>query len=134
MTPDRSLADAIGVMQAGETRSVLVTEADGRLVGIFTERDVVLRALGPAVDLRAPIEHYMSRDPEAVHPDDNLGHALDVMQRGRHHGLPVVDGTGRVIGHLDSRDVLEYVAEAFPQEVLNLPPRPHQLLDQPEGA
>jgi len=76
----------------------------------------------------------MTRNPEAVRPHDNLGDALDIMQRGRYHGLPVVDDAGRVSGHLDSRDVLEYIAEAFPQEVLNLPPRPHQLMEQPEGA
>jgi hypothetical protein len=39
-----------------------------------------------------------------------------------------------VAGLLRSQDVLEYVAEAFPEEVLNLPPRPHQKMEEPEGA
>ena len=132
--PDRSLGDAIAAMQAGDTRSVLVTDADRHLVGVFTERDVVLRALGDDADLSAPIERYMTRDPISVRTDDHLGDALELMERGGYHGLPVVDAEGRVAGHLDSRDVLEYIAEAFPQEVLNLPPRPHQLMDHPEGA
>jgi len=56
------------------------------------------------------------------------------MQRRGYLGVPLVDDDGRIAGHLDARDILEYVAEAFPQEVLNLPPRPHQQMDQPEGA
>jgi CBS domain-containing protein len=132
--PDRSLGDAISAMQTGDTRSVLVTDADRRLVGVFTERDLVLRVLGEEADLSAPIERYMTRDPQWVRMDDHLGDALEIMERGGHHGLPVLDADGRVAGHLDSRDVLEYIAEAFPQEVLNLPPRPHQRMDQPEGA
>jgi hypothetical protein len=32
------------------------------------------------------------------------------------------------------QEVLKYLAEAFPEELLNLPPRPHQLMDRPEGG
>jgi CBS domain-containing protein len=131
---DRSLGDAIAAMQAGETRSVLVTDGDGRLVGVFTERDIVLRVLGERADLAAPIQGFMTSNPESVRMDDHLGDALALMEQHGYHGLPIVDDAGRVAGHLDSRDVLEYIAEAFPQEVLNLPPRPHQRMEQPEGA
>jgi len=134
VTQDRSLGDAIAAMRAGETRSVLVTDADQRLTGVFTERDLVLRVLGEHADLHAPIQNFMTSEPESVRMDDSLGDALALMEQHGYHGLPVVDDAGRVAGHLDSRDVLEYIAEAFPQEVLNLPPRPHQQLENPEGA
>ena len=134
VTPDQTLGDAIAAMQAGETRSVLITDADQRLVGVFTERDIVLRVLGEDADFSAPIQRYMTPDPRSVRTDDSLGEALEIMETHGYHGLPVVDENGRVAGHLDSRDVLEYIAEAFPQEVLNLPPRPHQRMDHPEGA
>ena len=131
-----TLADAIRAMQAGATRSVLVTEGDGRLVGILTERDVVGRVLAadPAVDEQAPVERFMSPIRDALTLDAELGQALEILTRGGYQGLPLVDDDGRVAGHLDGRDILEYIAVAFPQEVLNLPPRPHQLMDQPEGA
>ncbi len=131
---DCSLADAIAAMRAGETRSALVTDGDGTLIGVFTERDVVIRVLGNDIDPAAAIENYMTRQPQTLRLDTPLGEALEIMERGGYHGLPIVDGDGRVAGHLDSRDVLEYIAEAFPQEVLNLPPRPHQQMDHPEGA
>jgi CBS domain-containing protein len=136
ITTSSSLSGAIEAMQAGDTRSVLVTDADQRLVGVFTERDIVLRVVGadPAADPSNTISAYMTPNPDALTLDSTLGDALQLMAERGYHGVPLVDDTGRVAGHLDSRDVLEYIAEAFPQEVLNLPPRPHQRMDQPEGA
>ena len=137
-TVERSatLGAAIRAMQAGATRSVLVTDQDGRLVGILTERDVVGRVLAaePQADESSPVEGFMSPLQHALTLDAELGEALELMAKGGYQGLPLVDDAGRVAGHLDGRDVLEYIAEAFPQEVLNLPPRPHQLMEQPEGA
>jgi hypothetical protein len=48
--------------------------------------------------------------------------------------IALVDGDGRLVGVVRQGDVLAFVAEAFPQEILNLPPRPGQVMDQPEGG
>jgi CBS domain-containing protein len=103
---------------------------------VFTERDVLLRVIGvdQAPEADQGITAYMTPHPEALHPESPLGEALELMARHGYHGVPLVDTGGRVAGHLDSRDVLEFLAEAFPQEILNLPPRPHQQLEQSEGA
>ncbi len=132
--PDLPVAEAIAAMQGGDTRSVLVADRAGLLVGILTERDLVQKVLAGTVAPSATVDQVMTADPDAVTMDATLAEALELMEQRGYHGLPIVDGAGRVAGHLDSRDVLEYIAEAFPQEVLNLPPRPHQLMDQPEGA
>jgi CBS domain-containing protein len=95
---------------------------------------VVARVLAANADVSAPIDGYMSPLQDALTLDAELGQALELMTNGGYQGLPIVDAEGRVAGHLDARDVMEYIAEAFPQEVLNLPPRPHQLMEQPEGA
>ena len=131
-----SLGSAIAAMQSGDTRSVLVTDERERLVGVFTERDIVLRVLGAThlPDPTHPIADYMTKQPDALRLESTLGEALELMERRGYHGVPLVDAEGRVAGHLDSRDILEYIAEAFPQEVLNLPPRPHQRMEQSEGA
>ena len=131
-----TLGSAIAAMQSGDARSVLITDEDQRLVGVFTERDIVLRVVGvePPADSAGPIGDYMTRNPDTLRLDSTLGEAVQLMERRGYHGVPLVDDEGRVAGHLDARDVLEYIAEAFPQEVLNLPPRPHQQMDQPEGA
>ena len=128
------LSAAIAAMQDSATRSVLVTDEGGKLVGILTERDVGGRVLAADADGTGPVEQYMSPLQDSLELRSELGDALELMARGGYQGLPIVDADGRVAGLLDARDVMEYIAEAFPQEVLNLPPRPHQLMEQPEGA
>jgi CBS-domain-containing membrane protein len=56
------------------------------------------------------------------------------MDRGGYRNLPLVDKRGALVGLLRQQDVVEYVAESFPQEILNLPPRPHQQMAEADGA
>jgi hypothetical protein len=48
--------------------------------------------------------------------------------------IPVVDEAGKAVSVIRTLDIVHFLAEAFPQEVLNLPPRPHQLMPKPEGG
>ena len=47
---------------------------------------------------------------------------------------PVVGEDDTLVGVVRPQDILKYLAEAFPEELLNLPPRPHQLMKKPEGG
>jgi CBS domain-containing protein len=62
------------------------------------------------------------------------GEALALTDRGGYRHVPLVDGQGRPLGVLRQQDILAYLAEAFPEEILNLPPRPHQRMPGAEGA
>ena len=56
------------------------------------------------------------------------------MQTGRYRNVPVVDEDGVLVGVVRQADIIRYLAESFPEELLNLPPRPNQRIKQPEGA
>jgi CBS domain-containing protein len=128
-----SLDDALRQMQAGRGEAILV--CDGRrLIGIVTERDVLNRVIGQATDGSRPVDEFMTREPDTLSADASLLEALTMMDKGGYRNLPLIDDDGALSGLLRQQDLLEYVAEAFPQEILNLPPRPHQLMDEPEGA
>ena len=128
-----SLADALSAMRAGDGDAVLVCDGE-RLAGILTERDVMTRVLGHEVDESRPVDEFMTAEPDVLRPDATLLDAMQAMERGRYRNVPLVDDDGTLVGLLRQQDVLEYVAEAFPQEILNLPPRPNQLMEEPEGA
>ena len=128
-----SVADALRAMRAGHGDAVLVCDGD-RLAGILTERDVLARILGQGVDPSRPVVEFMTANPDSLPPEATLMDAMRAMERGRYRNLPLIDEGGNLVGLLRQQDVLEYVAEAFPQEILNLPPRPHQLMEEPEGA
>ena len=128
-----TLADALRAMRAGDGDAVLVRDGD-RLAGILTERDVLTRILGRGIDESRPVDEFMTADPDVLSADATLLDAMQAMERGHYRNVPLVDEGGNLVGLLRQQDVLEYVAEAFPQEILNLPPRPHQLMEEPEGA
>jgi CBS-domain-containing membrane protein len=56
------------------------------------------------------------------------------METGRYRNVPIVDDDGRILGIVRQVDILKYLAEAFPESLLNLPPRPHQTMKESEGA
>jgi CBS domain-containing protein len=131
--PQTSLRDALVQMRAHGGDAILIKD-DGRLAGILTERDVLTRVLGASVDDSEPVSKFMTNDPKTLSADASLLEAMQAMESGHYRNLPLTEPDGTVVGLLRQQDVIEFIAEAFPQEILNLPPRPHQLMDQPEGA
>ena len=106
-----TLAAAVRRMREDRIGCLLVTDHAGRLSGIFTERDVLMRlALATQLDLEAQtVAELMTRDPETVRPDHPLAHALHRMMVGGHRHLPLVDAGGRPTGVIASRDVVHHL-------------------------
>ena len=102
--PGASLLDAARAMAEAGVGSVLVVSG-GRLVGIFTEKDLV-RAVASGASLGERVESFMTREPVTVKPDDPLPLAASKMVEGGFRHLPVVDEDGRPIGVVSVRDVL----------------------------
>jgi CBS domain-containing protein len=127
------LDQALDTMRRGGGDALLIID-NGKLTGIVTERDVLTRVLGQGVDGNRPVSDFMSAEPHTLSADATLIEAITAMESGHYRNLPLVDDAGAVVGMLRQQDLLEYVAEAFPQEILNLPPRPHQTMEAPEGA
>lgn len=135
VAPGTSLADCLrAIQETGTGNSVFVCEADGRLVGVLTERDVFAQLVGGDIDLGLPVEALMTLDPKTLDLDQTIHEVIVLMQTGRYRNVPVVDETGQLVGVVRQSDVIKYLAESFPQELLNLPPRPHQRIEEPEGA
>ena len=127
------LGDALHQMQQARGEALLVCERS-RLIGIFTEHDALMKVISQVVDLTRPIDEFMTRGPRTIDAGATLHEALAAMEEGPYRNLPLVDSTGNLVALLRQQDVLEFVAEAFPEEILNLPPRPHQLMEEQEGA
>jgi CBS domain-containing protein len=133
--PGTSLQECLRwIQEAGTGDSMFVTEEDGRLVGVLTERDIFAKLTGIDVDLSQPVENLMVDHPWTLHLDQPIRHAIDLMQTGRYRNVPLVDDDGVLVGVVRPVDVLKYLAEAFPEELLNLPPRPHQRMATEEGG
>ena len=128
-----ALGEALCAMRDSGGGAVLVSRG-GKVAGIFTERDVLNKLFPGPVNEASPIDGFMTPDPEVLSLDANLGDALRLMTEHGYRNVPLVDAAGRPAGILAARDIVEYVAEHFPAEVGNLPPRLNQQFKTPEGA
>jgi len=124
--PDATVERALGLMRARKVSSVVVVERAKarRVVGLFTERDFVSRAATTRGWARAKVERFMTRAPEVLHAGDPVAYALEKMSFGHARHVPIVDGAGRAAGMVTAGDLVEYLVELCPEEILNLPPEP----------
>ena len=133
--PGTSLADCLQAIQRTRTGdSVFVCDATGHLDGVLTERDIFGRIVGGEADLSQPVETLMTTEPRTLDLDQTIRDAIELMQTGRYRNVPMVDEAGHLVGVVRQQDIISYLAESFPEELLNLPPRPHQKMKKAEGA
>jgi IMP dehydrogenase len=101
MTPDQTLADALELMKRHKISGIPITEKDGRLVGILTNRDVRF-----AGNPRQPVSELMTRDDlVTVGPDVTQDEARRQLHQRRIEKLLVVDEQRRCIGLITVKDI-----------------------------
>ena len=127
------VSDAIERMLARRQAGVLVVDAEGRLAGIFTERDVLTRVAGRGRDARqTPLGEVMTAQPDALTAGDRIAYAVHSMSVAGYRTVPLVDADRRPVGVITVSDVIRWLAGLFPEAVLNLPPgdtlkHPHRM-------
>ena len=113
--PDTSVAAAAKLMAKKKVSAVLVVE-DGRLVGIFTERDAVYRVIAKGRDPgRTALADVMTRDPNTVTPDESFGYAMLLMHEHGFRHAPVIEND-RPVGIVSARNTLDPELEEFEAE------------------
>ncbi|MEK7693463.1 MAG: CBS domain-containing protein [Chloroflexota bacterium] len=130
---DASVGAALAAVQKHGRGYVLVVE-NGRPVGIMSEREVLMRIVARDVKYDENVDTYMSHAPETLTSKDPIATAIRMMNEGGEGNIPIVDGSGLAVAVLRTIDIIHFLAEAFPAQLLNLPPRPHQMIPEPEGA
>lgn len=133
VAPDATLADAVDQMRNGRAGYVFVCDGDA-LVGVLTERDLLLKVVGLGVGYDAPVRDFMTPNPKTTHADDPIAQAMGLMNEGGYRHLPLVDEVGKVVGAVSTRHLINFIVEHFPQDVVNLPPKLDQKSLTVEGG
>jgi CBS domain-containing protein len=108
VTAQTSVGEAIARMNSKRIGSILVMDGE-RLVGIFTERDVLTRVVPQQLDpRRTPVGEVMTRQPVTITPSTTLQDAMMMMTDSRKRHLPVVQG-GKVVGMISIGDVTRWM-------------------------
>ncbi len=111
VTPQTPLNEVAELMRSDDVGSVPVVEGD-RLVGIVTDRDIVVRAIAQGKDPRGmPASEVSTRELVTVGPDDDLSDALDLMARHQVRRLAVTGEDERLVGVVSQADVARQAKE-----------------------
>lgn len=114
-----SVSDAVAEMNRNRVGSVLVLEG-GRLVGIFTERDVLRRVVGAGVDpQRALVADVMTAGVITIPPTATIEETMVIFTEKRCRHLPVLD-QGRLVGTISIGDVTRWMADEHRAEAEHL--------------
>ena len=104
-----TVRQAIQTMLSCNIGALLIVDAGGRLLGIFSERDLLTRVADPAADYtERPVGEFMTPNPETVRATDTLAFALHKMDLGGYRHLPVIND-GQPFGMISVRDMLRHI-------------------------
>ena len=132
--PSLTLQEALDLMHHEKSGYLVVADEHSQLVGMFTEREVLMKVMTPGVSLSEPLEKYMRRDLHPLKKTDTVGDALTIMNQFSVRHVPLVDEFGQVNGILSVRTIVSFLAELFPTGVFNLPPKSDQIHSTIEGG
>jgi CBS domain-containing protein len=118
VTPQTPVTEVAELMEAEDVGSIPVVE-DDRLVGIVTDRDIVVRAIAKGKDPKGmPASAVSSREVVTVHPDDDLSDALELMARHQVRRVAVTAEDERLVGVVSQADVAREAKEKDTGEVV----------------
>jgi len=132
VSPHTPLSQAIEAMKKDEGGCVIISD-DGRVAGIFTERDLLLKVLGHDVNMDSPISEWMQPKVETLSRDATIGDAVRLMNEKGFRNIPLVK-KGELVGSISVFDIITYLAECYPKATMNLPPLSAQVMDTVDGG
>ena len=106
--PQDSVTDVARLMKREDVGSVPVVKdrKSGKLSGIVTDRDLVLKVLAESRDPNSiEVEAVMTRTPVTCRDDEDLENCLDAMEKHQIRRMPIVDGGGRIVGIIAQADI-----------------------------
>ena len=113
---------ALEILRENSIGCLLVTNKDGTVAGIFSERDVLLKVTLRFNEIDTLIiDDVMTADPVSQPPDSTVAYALNLMSHGGFRHLPIVDQTNHPIGIISVKNVVDHLVDGFMDDVLSFP-------------
>jgi len=103
-SPNASIYEAAKKMAQHNVGSVVVVDQNNKIIGIFTERDLV-KAVANSIDLNTELEKVMTKNPITIDYDEYIEKAILIMRENNIRHLPVVNKEGKFIGMISLRDL-----------------------------
>ena len=116
-SPDDTVYDAVVSMTFKHCGAVAITVKD-KLVGIFTERDLLARVVGQGKDVESvKLSDVMSKNVETTTMNDSALLCMGRMDHGRYRHMPVINDDGKLIGMLSQRDFISFTMRELTEKL-----------------
>jgi CBS domain-containing protein len=110
VSPDTTVGEVLKKMVDEQIGCVMIING-GKLVGIFSERDALMKVNTDAPKLlNRPISQFMTEDPVTLEAEDKIAYALHKMNLGGYRHIPILF-QGKLVGVISIRDILRYLTE-----------------------
>lgn len=110
MLPDATVEAALREMARRDIACLIIAGADGKLLGVFSERDVLNQVVGQYEEIKhVPVRALMTPDPRSVRLTDSPAKAINIMAVGGFRHVPVLDLEDRVVGVVGPRRMTKYL-------------------------
>ncbi len=123
---------ALALMREKQKPALMICKGK-KLIGIFTERDYLMKSLG-AASSDEPIGKYMTPNPITCRLEQTSREVTEIMNDKHLRTLPIVDEHGTPASVVTVLTVIQYLADHFPAAVVNRPPQPHVVSEDADGA
>jgi CBS domain-containing protein len=108
-SPDTSVFDAVTKMAAKNYGAVIIVDAQQKVIGVFTERDVMNKLVAKELDPRTTlVSELMTENPRVARETDDMIDWLRIMSNERFRRLPVVDSDGHIKAVFTQGDFVSY--------------------------
>lgn len=132
--PEISVRTAVEIMQNNKSGYVVIADHQKKVVGIFTETDVLQKIFGKKDVWSKPVSQFMTPSPKVLSVRDTVGQAIELMGKNHFYHIPLVDEKGALVNVISVRTLIRFLAEFYPTEIYNLPPKFNQIMETAEGG
>ncbi len=109
-----TISEAVQLLQQHRSGCLVVTDEKGKLAGIFTERDIVLKVVGQGIDMnQTPVEELMTKSPETAKMTTTVAFALNMMSHGGYRNIPIVDDEQFPVGLVSVKNLVDFLAHSI---------------------
>jgi CBS domain-containing protein len=115
------LRKALELLEEHKIGCVTILDAESKIAGIFSERDVILKVVLKSIDFdKTPISEVMTARPTVAHMTTPIAYALNMMSQGGFRHLPIVDDENYPVGIVSVKNIIDFIVRSLVKDIISL--------------
>lgn len=113
----KTVGEALQLLKKNKIGCLAITDTADRLLGIFTERDLLLKLNLEQIDQQQLIAEVMTKEPKTATMTDSIAYVLQLMSQGGFRHVPIIDQDRHVVGMVSVKDIVDALVGRITKEI-----------------